>query len=145
MTTQTLIDRLCLGASISRERGLNLDFADVAEQAAAALEAQAAELGYLQQELEHAINSTFTRKLDACQADCETLKREHDSLRAEIETLKADASRYQVLRNIDYQHHEDDISVCDSNFNAYFGDDLDKEVDALRIRHVAITQQNGEQ
>jgi hypothetical protein len=47
MTTQTLIERLRLGTSISRERGLNLDFAEVAEQAAAALAGQDAEIAAL--------------------------------------------------------------------------------------------------
>jgi hypothetical protein len=82
MTTQTLVERLRLGASISRERGLNLDFADVADQAAAALEAQAAEIGRLR---EVWLDAGWSSCADALIKTIEAC----DELRAELAALKA--------------------------------------------------------
>ena len=67
--------------------------------------------------------------------DC---RAEAEELRTQVDALSKDAERYQILRNPDYQQHEDDISVSDSSFNVYFGDDLDREVDGLKDRHDAI-------
>ena len=47
--------------------------------------------------------------------------------------------RYEWLRNEANQWHEDDISVSDSSFNTYFGEELDAAIDA------AIALQAGEQ
>ena len=54
------------------------------------------------------------------------------------EKALSEAKRYRVLRDSDYQHHEDDISVADSSFNVYFGEDLDRAVDELEARHEAL-------
>ncbi len=55
-----------------------------------------------------------------------------------------DAERYQALRDERNQLHEDDISVSDSSFNTYFGDELDKASDALITRNAAIAAAKGE-
>jgi hypothetical protein len=59
----------------------------------------------------------------------------------EIELYRKDAERYRVLRNADYQLDEDDVSVSDSFFNVYFGEELDAAVDALQNRHAAIQKE----
>jgi hypothetical protein len=95
MTTQTLIELVDSALSMQTQYSLrpSLYRIEAAKKAKTALldalEAQAAELGYLRQALEHAINSTFTRKLDACQADCKILERERDELRAERAEFKS--------------------------------------------------------
>ena len=53
----------------------------------------------------------------------------------EIQSLKKDAERYRALRNSENQFYEDDISVCDSSFNTYFEEELDRAVDALIARN----------
>ena len=49
--------------------------------------------------------------------------------------MRADAERYQALRDVNNQIHEDDICVSDPFFNAYFGEELDQEVGKLVLRH----------
>jgi hypothetical protein len=106
MTKPTLIERLRLGASISRERGLNLDFADLAEQAAAALEAQAAEIEAFKSQLDDyttmvsAEIAEFKSKLAV-----ETKVAGHwmqeacnfHNLVVKLEALKADAARGRYM------------------------------------------------
>lgn len=55
-------------------------------------------------------------------------------LRTENEALRKDAGLYRVLRDSQYQLHEDDPCVSDSFFNSYYGDDLDAAVYALKSR-----------
>ena len=76
MTTSTeLIERLKLGASISRSRGINLDFAAIADKAADSLEAQAKQIEMLTAEL---------GDLPEAQAD----------MLSEIKALQADADMF---------------------------------------------------
>lgn len=56
-----------------------------------------------------------------------------------------DARRYRVLRDPAYQMMEDDPCVTDDSFNTFFGEDLDKAVDALEARNIAAMQAQGEQ
>lgn len=55
-------------------------------------------------------------------------------LEAENARLRKDAERYRVLRDSKYQLADGDICVSDSFFTQYFGEELDAEVDALRVR-----------
>lgn len=64
------------------------------------------------------------------------LKKECTATLLDGDILKA-AERYGVLRSVNYQIHEDDISVADSSFNVYFGKELDSAVDALQERYAA--------
>lgn len=58
----------------------------------------------------------------------------------QLAAAQKDADRYNVLRDPDYQIHEDDICVSDSSFNTFFGEELDREVDQLKARKEAIDQ-----
>lgn len=57
---------------------------------------------------------------------------------------RVDADRYRVLRDLDYQLHEDDIAVSDSFFTQYFGAELDKAVDELKQRRDALQAKQSE-
>lgn len=56
-----------------------------------------------------------------------------------------DAKRYRILRDSKYQLMEDDPCVTDATFDTFFGEDLDKAVDALEARYAALSaQKEGE-
>lgn len=54
-----------------------------------------------------------------------------DVMRERLERVDEDAKRYRALRDDTNQLQENDICVSDDSFNTYFGEDLDREVDAL--------------
>lgn len=72
-----LVTRLRLGASISRDRNLNLDYATVADEAADAIERLNGEVARLKEAF-----GTIDKH------DYELLKSERDSLKAELAALK---------------------------------------------------------
>lgn len=59
----------------------------------------------------------------------------------EVQRLREDAGRYRVLRDEEYQMLVDDPCVTDDSFNTFFGEDLDKAVDALKNRHDAAMKE----
>lgn len=59
----------------------------------------------------------------------------------EVQRLREDAERYRVLRDEEYQMQEDDPCVTDDSFNTFFGEDLDKAVDALKSRRDAAMKE----
>lgn len=97
-----------------------------------ALEAQGREVVRLTESLRYEVDCVA-----AIGGERDTLSAELAAIRATDKDagLVADAARYRVLRDDEYQHHEDDISVADRYFDVYFGKELDEAVDALKARH----------
>ena len=82
---------------------------------------------------------TAWSKWQRCEKRIAQLEKQRDE-------LLADAERYRVLRDSEYQLDEDDPSVSDSFFNQYFGEELDAAVDDLKSRFDStIARSKGEQ
>lgn len=61
-----------------------------------------------------------------------------------IEALEKDAGRYRWLRDAENSMTEDDPCVSDGFFNSWYGEDLDKVIDELIERNVAIEDYTNE-
>jgi len=137
-TTTNMIERLRLGASISRDRKINHDYSDIADWAADTIEAQAKQIEALESEWRP---TPCQATLHACitylvhgKADFSGLPDGLvNTLTTKIEALQADAERYNfVIRYLVSERTDLDNAIV----AATKPEDITKVIDAARKGNV---------